>query len=71
MDIATALLEEIHRVVAKRTRWNEMSKTMPTLKLGIAVMDMELRDAKASLLSGDIIAIMASLQALKDYDDND
>ena len=73
--LADALPREISRVSAKRDRWRNMIKEHPELGPGmqftIAIMQAEIDRAILVCTSGDVVEMMASYQALKDYSDDD
>lgn len=70
--LAEALPREIARVTAKKERWQHMLREYnmgPGMQLSINIMQMEIETAIRASASGDVVAMMASLQSLKDYDD--
>ena len=73
--LADALPREIARVSAKRDRWLSLMKEHPQLGLGMAlttrIMQAEIAQAVSACANGDIGEMLASLQSLKDYSDDD
>lgn len=72
--LADALPREIARVTAKKERWQAMLKEHdmgPGMQFSINIMQAEIERGVRALASGDVIEMMQSLSALKDYDDND
>lgn len=72
--VADALPREIARVTAKKERWQAMMKDHdmgPGMQFSINIMQMEIENAIKAAASGDVVQMMASLQSLKDYSDDD
>jgi hypothetical protein len=73
--LADALPREIKRVSAKRDRWIAMAKEDPVLGMGMvlgsALMQVEIEGAVRACASGDVVEMLAVLQDLKEYDDDD
>ena len=70
--LAEALPREIARVTAKKERWQQMQREHnmgPGMQLSINIMQMEIENAIKAAASGDVTAMLTSLQSLKDYDD--
>jgi len=72
--LADALPDEIKRVTAKKERWQKMMRDHnmgPGMQLSINIMQIEIEAAIKASISGDPVAMMAALQSLKDYNDDD
>ena len=72
--LADALPDEIKRVTAKKERWQQMMREHnmgPGMQLSINIMQMEIEVAIKASISGDPVAMLAALQSLKDYNDDD
>lgn len=73
--VADALPREIARVSAKRDRWRGMAKEHPELGPGmgltIAIMQAEIDLAIRACATGDVIEMMAALETLRGYNDDD
>ena len=73
-SVAEALPEEIKRVTAKKERWQgymQQNDMGPGMQFSINIMTAEIEQAVASLASGDVVAMIQSLEALKRYNDDD
>jgi hypothetical protein len=74
-NLVGGLSGEIERVALKAQRWRDMMAEHPSLaggmKLGLAVMESQLADARKALNGGDPLEMMPALQALRDYDSDD
>lgn len=76
--LADALPREIKRVQEKKERWAvyaaDMDKHAPGssagMRLSMNIMQAEIDTAVAVLASGDVVAMMASHEALKGYDND-
>jgi hypothetical protein len=73
--LADALPREIARVSAKRDSWRDMMRDHPEfapgIGLAVAIMQAEIDRAVKAIVSGDVVEMLHSLQALKDYSDDD
>ena len=72
--VGSELLNEIERVSAKRERWREYSRTLsmaPSFAPGIAMMTLNINQAKQAIQSGDAADFIRVLEALRSYDEND
>ncbi|WP_108482293.1 hypothetical protein [Oceaniglobus ichthyenteri] len=73
--LADALPREIARVSAKRDRWRDMAAEHPAIAMGmnmtIAIMQAEIDHAVRACAIGDVVEMMAALDSLRGYDDND
>lgn len=70
-----ALVAEIARVARKHERWAGYAAEMPAagrngMQFTMRMMSAEIAAAKAAMNSGDIAAMAAALNSLKDYDDD-
>ena len=74
-SVGSRLLDEIVRVAGKRGWWIAYCEVVPSLAAGIqpTIMRMaaSLDAAKAAVMSGDPVAAIRALLALRGYDDND
>lgn len=77
--LGDALPREIKRVQEKKERWSgyaaDMERSMPGssagMKFTMGIMQVQIDAAVAALASGDVVAMMSSYAALKDYSDED
>ena len=73
--LADALPREIARVTAKRDRWIKMTADHPEMASGmnftIALMQHEIMSAVQACASGDVTEMMAALESLRGYSDDD
>ena len=75
LNLVGGLSAEIERVGAKATRWKGYMRETPELaagmRLGLAVMENRLAEARTALNSGDVLLMIPAYQNLKDYSDDD
>lgn len=72
--LADALPREIARVTAKKERWMRMMLDHdmgPGMQFSINIMQAEISNAIQACANGDIAEMMAALEALKGYGDDD
>ena len=72
--LADALPREIARVTAKKERWQGYMKEHdmgPGMQLSINIMQMEIENAVKACASGDVTEMMAALESLRGYSDDD
>lgn len=72
--IADALPREIARVTAKKERWQAYMRDHdmgPGMQLSINIMQMEIENAVKACASGDVTEMMAALESLRGYNDDD
>lgn len=72
--LADALPREIARVTAKKERWQGYMRDHdmgPGMQLSINIMQAEIEQAVKACASGDVIEMMAALESLKGYSDDD
>jgi len=73
--LADALPREIARVTAKKERWQEMARKHPDMAQGmaisIAIMDAEIKGAIQAAANHDTAAMLAALEGLRGYNDDD
>ena len=73
--LADALPREIARISAKRDRWRDILKDHPSIgpgmQISINIMQAKIDLAVKARASGDIVEMLASLQSLKAYNDDD
>ena len=73
--LADALPREIERIAAKRDRWIAIAKDHPDVGHGmtftIAIMQAEIGSAVRACANGDVVEMMAALESLKGYSDDD
>ena len=75
LNLVGGLSVEVERVAAKLTRWKGYCRDMPEMARGMrpamALMTSALTLARTALNLGDIEPMLAALQNLREYDDND
>ena len=72
--LADALPREIARVSAKRDRWRDMMRDHnmgPGMQFSIDIMQTEIGAAVRACANGDIVQMLAALEGLKGYSDDD
>ena len=72
--LADALPREIARVSAKRDRWRDMMREHnmgPGMQFTINIMQAEIEQAINACTTGDAVEMLAALEGLKGYDDDD
>ena len=72
--LADALPREIARVTAKKERWQKMLEEHdmgPGMQFSINIMQAEIERAIKACATGNVVDMLASLQALRGYNDDD
>ena len=72
--LADALPREIARVTAKKERWKGYMRDHdmgPGMQLSINIMRAEIENAVQACASGDVTKMMAALESLRGYSDDD
>jgi hypothetical protein len=72
--LADALPREIARVTAKKERWIGYMRDHdmgPGMQFSINIMAAEIDEAIKACATGDVVAMMAALESLRGYSDDD
>jgi hypothetical protein len=73
-SLTTRLLEECARVVAKRMRWRRLAVEVGPRRNFIGAIDAmskELKTAEDALVSGDRLHLIAALESLRSFHEED